>query len=478
MKLYSKKTVAPMRSENGSLRLNSTLVDAPISPVRTHLLMAIICLVSISLLASAFFQIDVYATARGRTQPIGRSKVVQSLYPGRVLKINVQNGARVHAGDVLIELSPDESESHARELQATSDSYESEIVRRRMELQAVQSGQLGNPPALNLPPSIPTAIAARENASFRADLADLKASVDLLNVKVQEAQSDVLSVQATLTAQASLIGTVRERVAMRKTLEAKGFASHTQVIDALEDSDKEQTVLAQEQAELNQKKGLVLDTKAQIATTVANFISKDTDQLSSVEQKLDGVRQDLKSAEFVLHQTKIVAPIDGVVQQLNVTTIGQVLSTGSQLMAIVPGHAKIQIEALVENGDIGFVNVGQEAIVKVDAFPYTKYGTLRATIVRVSPDAVDRNEATAEQSTSASQVDAQGSAAAAVSHVNNLVYPVDLAIRSPVLSASGGRYAVSSGMDVTADIKTSRRTLLEYIFSPIAETVTSSGHER
>src|SRR5262249_43356362 len=116
-------------------------------------------------------------------------------------------------------------------------------------------------------------------------------------------------------------------------------------------------------------------------------------KLADAERKRDQTFQDLVKARAKNTHTRLTAPVDGVVQQLAVTTIGQVVASGQALMTIVPEGAPLEVVALVLNKDIGFVKVGQKVVVKVESFPFTRYGTIDGTVIRVSPDAVDMRSA-------------------------------------------------------------------------------------
>jgi hemolysin D len=199
-------------------------------------------------------------------------------------------------------------------------------------------------------------------------------------------------------------------------------------------------------------------------------------KLADSERKADHLKGELVKATTKHERTRLTAPIAGTVQQLAVTTVGQVVSPGQPLMTIVPVGAPIEIEALIQNKDIGFVEVGQKAVVKVESFPFTRYGTVEGTVIKVSRDAVDDREASALSDPKASS--RQQSTAADFAKNQNLVFPATIALSKTVIKVDGKDIPLSPGMAVTIEVLTGKRRALDYILSPLREVASSSGHER
>lgn len=150
---------------------------------------------------------------------------------------------------------------------------------------------------------------------------------------------------------------------------------------------------------------------------------------------------------------RIVAPVDGVVQQLQVHTIGGVVEPAQQLMQVVPDGAAVEIEAKILNKDIGFVREGQDAVIKMEAFPFTRYGTLDGQVTEVSDDAIEDEK--------------QG-----------LLFTARIAVPDARLQVDDKILPLSPGMLASVEIKTGSRTLMEYILSPIMKATNEAGRER
>ena len=163
-------------------------------------------------------------------------------------------------------------------------------------------------------------------------------------------------------------------------------------------------------------------------------------------------QEELTKARQKSHLQRLVAPVDGTVQQLAVHTVGGVVEAVRPLMVVVP-HGALKIEANVLNRDAGFVRRGQEVAVKLEAFPFTRYGTVPGRIESISPDAVDDRK--------------QGP-----------VYVARIAPLRSVIDRGDAVVPLQPGMSATADIKTGQRSLLSYLISPIEAARAKAGRER
>ena len=172
----------------------------------------------------------------------------------------------------------------------------------------------------------------------------------------------------------------------------------------------------------------------------------------------------------------LMAPVSGTIQSLSITTVGQVVMPGEELMRIVPDSPGFEIEAYVANKDVGFVNVGQKAVIKVESFPFTRYGTLPGHVARVSDEAIP--EPDAQQREADPSRSSRSTLAAGAQRVQNLVFPVTVALEKNSIAAGDRAVPVSNGMAVTVEIKTGERRIIDYIFSPLTEVTSGAMKER
>jgi hemolysin D len=152
------------------------------------------------------------------------------------------------------------------------------------------------------------------------------------------------------------------------------------------------------------------------------------------------------------------------------------VSSGQEVMRIVPEDAGLEIEVYVLNKDIGFVKPGQEAVVKIESFPFTQYGTILARVTRVARDSIPEPEASQNEGDPARA--AASSSFAGAERTQNLVFPVTLEPEVASIGVEGRPAPLTSGMAATVEIKTGSRRILEFIFSPLLQIAGSAMHER
>ena len=451
------------------------LLETPPSPVRVAMIWLISLFFAAALAWSYFGWLEIYAVAQGRIQPSGRSKVVQPLDPGRVVGIAVENGSRVQAGDLLVEFDSRETGAEREEQKRDLESALTEGARRRA---AIAAARLGEGEALKViyPAGTSGDMAARENGVLAADLAQLSSNRASLLAQKAERLATCGRLKASLAARERLIAVHKEHVDMRESLNQTKAASRAQVIETLQQYEAQVTIQAGEKGQLVENEAALITLERKIEAATAQFIADQMQKLADIERKADHLKGELVKAATKHERTRLTAPIGGTVQQLAVTTVGQVVSSGQPLMTIVPLDAPIEIEALIQNKDIGFVQAGQTAVVKVESFPFTRYGTVEGAVVKVSRDAVDDREASA-LSDPKSGAKPQ-SPVPDLARSQNLVFPATIALNKTAITVDGKDLPLSPGMAVTVEILTAKRRALDYILSPLREVASNSAHER
>jgi hemolysin D len=175
----------------------------------------------------------------------------------------------------------------------------------------------------------------------------------------------------------------------------------------------------------------------------------------------------------------LTAPIDGRVQALSVSNRGQVVTTGQEVMRLVPTAGSVEIEAYVTNEDIGFVTAGQTATVKIDSFPFTRFGTLDAVVTEVAYDAIPADQANQVVGHATRQRDLSSHVLTPTAKpMTDLVFEARLKPNATAMSVNGQAVPLAAGMTVTVEIKTGSRRIINYLFSPVIEVVSSAMREQ
>ena len=177
-------------------------------------------------------------------------------------------------------------------------------------------------------------------------------------------------------------------------------------------------------------------------------------------------------------RTRLYAPIEGVVQQMAVTTVGQVVTTGQQLAVITPSGGKLQVQALVANLDIGFVKPGEDAVIKVDAFPFTRFGVLHGKVTKIASGAIAEQEAKRALANATAAANVAQTQPAAPGQPESFVFPVTVALDETAMRIDNATIPLTPGMTVTVEIKTDSRRVIDYLLSPLARIASEAGRER
>ncbi|QWK81107.1 HlyD family efflux transporter periplasmic adaptor subunit [Ochrobactrum sp. BTU1] len=206
--------------------------------------------------------------------------------------------------------------------------------------------------------------------------------------------------------------------------------------------------------------------------TIADYSTR----LSEAERRVDELEQQFIKAQKRRQAMKIESPIDGIVQLSSITTVGQVVTAGAELMRVVPKNNQIEIEAYLPNRDAGFVKAGQHAVIKIEAYPFTRFGVIEGTVTNVATDAIPEPDAQQLESTAAREPQSfvpTGN----VQRMQNLVFPITVIPDQTTIAVNGRPMPLTPGMAVTVEVKTGKRRILEYLFSPLVEITSQAMHE-
>jgi hemolysin D len=452
------------------------ILETPPSPVHVAFLW-IICAFVVAALAWAYLgRVDIVAAAQGKFQPTGRVKVVEPLETGRVEDVHVVNGALVKAGDVLVELDRSAAEADVEAARVELAAARAEILRRKTALIAARAHQFDPPPAIDWPDDVAPGLREREERVLAADLGQLAATVGSFAAERAQKAAEREKLGETIATQKNLVATLKERVDMRTKLVEERAGAKAAVIDATETLQYQITQEAKQEQDLASLIAGLEVIARDSEKAVQAFVSDDAEKLDDAERRVDQVEQRLAKAEAELDRLTLRAPIAGRVQSSIITNVGQVVTSGQEIMRIVPEDSGLEIEAYVRNRDIGFVSVGQEAVVKVESFPYTRYGAIHARVVRIARDAIPEPDAEAIEGDPARASNTEGFAGA--ERTQNLVFPVVLKPDAASIMVDGVAERLTSGMAVTVELKTGARRMLEYLFAPLVEVASKSMRER
>lgn len=466
----------PRREDREFLPADLEILETPPSPVRLALILAIAGFTLAALAWSWFGHVEIIAQAQGKIQPTGRVKVLQPLETGKVARLHAENGRKVEAGEVLLDMESGEAEAEARATEADLLATRAEALRRRAALTAAARAPIPLTVPIDWPADIPAANRAREEQVLAADLGQLATTLASLEAQLAQKAVERDRLAETIGAQEALLRTLNERVGMRAALVESAAGSRATVIDAVESLQIQETTLTTQRSQFASTVAGITVLERERERQLSGFRADNEQRLADAARRADGLEQTLAKDRLRLDHLSLRSPIAGTVTGLTVTTLGQVVTTGEEVMRIVPEGAGLEIEAYLPNRDVGFVRAGQSVMVKVESFPFTRYGTLKGEVVRVGRDALP--EADARSLESLGTQGAKPALFASAERLQNLVYPVTIALREASLTVDGTPVPMTPGMAVTAEIATGERRILDYFLDPLLETGSEAMRER
>lgn len=438
--------------------------ETPPSPVKRGVLWSIIALVVALVVWATIGKISIVATAPGKFIPDGRVKELQPLESSVVKAIHVKEGQRVQQGDLLLELDPTLS---AAELNASAGKYgfnKLEQARLTAELKSGNAHYVGVD-------KWSEGVALEEHMR-RARLQAHAAKLAEAKATVEEKTAALAAAEATLEKYEETTAIAAERESSARPLVDTGAISRVDYLQLKEDLAQNRNDLAAQEKTVQQAQAAIDEaqrTLEGVERDRAADIYKDLDQRVTDEPALKG---DLEKAKRLYDLKWLRAPVSGFVQKLDVTTVGQVVTPAQSLVTIVPDGTPLVVEATVLNEDIGYLKVGQPVEVKVDTFPFQRYGSLKGTLVSISPDAEDKTAVSRDTDTragaSSSRPDDQSRDPTTASNTG-YVYKVHIRTADAHFVVDDESRSVTSGMTVQADITTDRRRVIDFFLSPVVK---------
>ena len=416
-----------------------------------------ICALFVAALAWACMgHVDIVAVAPGRIVVSQRTKTLQPLETSVVRQVRVKDGDAVSAGQVLVELDATNALADGATLAeqwraAASDERHSAALLEALRLNRAPDSTLpaagadGGPDELVDTPF--------ERGQLQAEWADVSARLARLGSEVAQREAQLATARAAIAKLEATLPLARQREADVKSLSAQGFMSG----HAGQDRERERIIIEQdlltERARLAEAMAAQRESVDARAAYLAETRRALGDRQAQAALKRQQLTQERSKAEQRQRLTQLVAPVAGTVQQVAVHTEGGVVTPAQVLMVIVPRDALVTAEVVIDNKDIGFVNAGQAAVIKLETFPYTRYGTVGATVSSVSADAV-----TDEQ--------------------RGAIFPAVLALQQTSIDVDGKRIGLSPGMNLSAEITTGQRRVIDYLLSPVRQAMGESLRER
>ncbi|MDY0744001.1 HlyD family type I secretion periplasmic adaptor subunit [Paucibacter sp. R3-3] len=427
------------------------LLERPANPAARILASLIAAIAICAVLASFLGKLDVIAICNGKLVPTGRTKEIQSATSGVIRAINVVEGQYVKADDVLVFLNDSNVSADTIRIQENLLNSQLAVFRANAMLSMMSGGKI---------------VLDRMRFPSNVSEDEYKATLQLIRNQYQEYISKLQSLKndsdvkrhelKTLIVQEEklqqTIPLLETQFLIVQDMQLKQYASTLEMLDK-----KQNFISARSELEvIRSREGELQDAlkKTDIEAEQLQFqLRKELyDSLSKAQHDEIAIKAELSKLAIRKSQTEIKAPISGMVQQISANTIGGTLYAGQVVMRIVPNES-LEAEVFVENKDVGFLNVGQQAKVKLEPYPFTRYGYLTGIVKSISADSVADKK-------------------------NGRGFLVRIPLNQTNIQYRGTALKLSAGMNVTAEILTGKRTVASYFLDPLSDGVGASFGER
>lgn len=434
------------RSAGVPTAISADLLAPP--PRGLNLLMkTLVALVAAFVVWSAFASLQEVTSADGRVIPASKIQVVQNLEGGIVREVLVREGAMVRDGDVILRIDPTQAGSSLGEMRE-------KVIGLQMMVGRLEAEVDGKP--LSLPGDLaaerPDLMAEQRNI-FEARKSELDAALSGLERQEKQRSQEAVELEAKLATSRKALALAQEELKLMQPLAQSKAVSRTEML-AIEAkvNDLDGSVTATELA-LPRVRSAIQEARDRRQERLSAFRSDALQKLSQARVELAALSQASRSGEDKLARTTVRAPVSGIVKSVHVTTPGQVVQPGSDLIEIVPLNDTLLIEAQVRPQDIAFVRPGQEALVKLTAYDFSLYGGLKGVVDRIGADSITTEK-------------------------GETYYVIRVRTDRTTLAHKGAELPIIPGMIANVDVITGSKTVLAYLIKPMTRLRHEALRER
>lgn len=456
------------------------LQESPPNPLVRWLAWVLIALFVLTLIWACIGKVDVVSSAEGKIIPGSRVKQIQPLTKGFVKAIHVKEGQFVNQGDALIEL--DRTITAADQARMQQELHNASLNLAGAEaLQQVLVNPSGSETGATtnahkntnknikptILPSMATEIELKVHAAIKPSKTEIllhqqktweqwqqyQAQLSSLHSGLKKVQSEKIGNQETIKKLQQTLPMITKRAQALESLYAKNMASEAEYLELEQQRIERVQDLAAQQQMQQQLNAAINEAQQQINALKADTLGKLLTQIADSRNQIATISEELVKVTDMNDKQILYAPVSGYVQQLAINTIGGIVTEAQELMIIVPEEESLEVQVMLGNQDVGFVQKDMAAEIKVHTFPFTKYGLIDATVTHISDDAI-------------------------IDEKLGLVYTMHLKMHKSTIQVEAKDVKLIPGMAVTAEVKTTQRRVIEYFLSPLLRYKQESIRER
>jgi adhesin transport system membrane fusion protein len=408
----------------------------------------IAAVVIVGLIWARLATLDEVTSGEGRVIPSSQLQVVQTLEGGIVREILIREGDRVEKDQVIMQIDDTGFASNLGELRQRRYALRAEIA--RLIAEANDSDRIADDPVLER--EAPDTRAAEEEV-FLARRSRREQEVSILSEQLIQKEQELMELQARKAKLQATKEPLDREVALTTRMNERGVVPEIELLRLRREAAEMAGEMAMVEAGLPRAESAIVEARNRIDNARAAVRAEARERLVKAKGELAIIEETIKGARDKVARTSLRAPVRGIVNKLNVTTIGAVVRPSEDIVEIVPLDDSLLIEAKIRPQDVAFVRPDQKAAIKLTAYDYAIYGQLDARVERISADTIadERSET---------------------------FYRVILRTDRNYLEKDGGRLPIIPGMVARVDIQTGEKTVLDYLLKPILKVRHEALRER
>ena len=397
---------------------------------------------------AALAQVDEVTRGQGQVIPSSRVQVIQSSDPATIREILVRSGQMVRQGQLLVRLDDTESSAALAQIEAENEALQARAARLGAE------GTGGSPACAPGPDGSISSACADERALRQVRASALQSRIAALNAAVEQRRRDLGEAQATAASLRNRVTLAQRNVDMLEPSAARNIIPQTDLLQARRELVDLQGRLAAANEAISRTAAGVREAQAQAAEAGLQFRQEALNERSQISTRIAVNTESARGAAGRLRRSEIRAPADGVVNDVQVNTLGGFVNAGQKIMEVVPLGDRLLVETRVRPSDIAFIRVDHRALVKVSAYDFATYGGIEGRVVQVAADST-YDEQTREA-----------------------YFTVIVETDRSFLQSGNRRLPITPGMMCDVEIITGRKSILDYLLRPVWRASNEALRER
>lgn len=430
--------------------MSRPVADTP--PFMARMIVGLVAAFIVMFLAwAAIAEIDEIARGEGKVIPVSKTQIVQSSEAGVVETIAVQVGQVVRKGELIVQLNNTTTESTLGESVAKARALGAKVARLALEEAGSYDVAFVCPEEVL---SVASKVCENEERLFAANKAAYVNKAGVLRERVRQRENELSEAQANIVRLEQNIAQATRQYDLMSPLAKKGLVAQTELIALERELTDQRGQITVYQESLERLRGAVEEARLQVEELALQLRQQALTEKAQTLAELSVIDETIRGATDRVSRTDIRSPVDGIVNTLEVNTIGAYVDPGTVVAGIVPTADTLLVEAKISPRDVAFVTRGQKAIVKITAYDFSIFGGLEGEVTNVSADSIVDKEK------------------------GETFYLVQVKTDQSELMRNGKSYPIIPGMVASAEIMTGRKTILSYLMKPINKAQSVALTER